>query len=612
MVTEDDIAPNEGGDMGPQADPSAGVIPDETPSAPVPTADTQPSPSPQMADMAPSLIRAGMTPPTRSQDTTSSPRIMQMLQGNGAAPQEALESAKQKADPQGQMDATSRTAAAVMGDPSGALLQAARVRHDLYKQKARGELNSGNLAQAASDATHSNGNVPDGTDIMFNANPVSGASDQAQQGAPITATIKNAKTGETSQLPLSTEQFHEWLAGPGSHFDKQMTADAGLELQKVAQGPGRPLEQINQGAQQFTANDPTGRTSKMLPASQAYAQANPEFAKRLQAALQSGNSYAIAKLGNEANQAGYGRGQTDNDLSMNPMRVVGNPDTNGTVNGRPYKDVAAENDAHQAELNKQQPLLRVVRGGIGNPVDRATGQPVTFGQPKDLIGLQGKMVQEQGKNDRANAANAIKSFSAEAQAAGRYVHELMSNASANGKTPSAQQYQQWVNQAAARFKVQPAQVNQMVDLVHTLGPAGASAENPLPPPSNGKAEAGKWYTMNGRTAQWTGTGWSQAPQGQQQGASTGASGDFAAGHVGNQPYYLANEGLNPGEAAKASAQDQQQRDSRLQNYTNERRNEAEAKHQAAQDEAALIRARAEAARSANSGYGGGRYQRRRQ
>lgn len=413
--------------------------------------------------------------------------VQALLTGQGARPHEDYEQARQQT---GQTDPTSATAAAITSDPdnAGATLQAARLAKDHADMTAAALLVKGDMQGAAEKATAANGHTPDGTSISFSPTQASGGG----PGAPgFVAHVKDLKSGDENDVPLSAQQMHDWLISPENRFDALMKGSAIPGLQKAAQGGAQggspPGAQIN-GTRDVTNQYQSGQVSPRRQGTPGRWAAGPQTGGVI---------------------------PEDNDVpsDLQPDRLIPGTELIQHPNGQtePYKAPPG---------GPETGPLTVTRFGVKQQYDRASGMPIRYASPKDQIGLEKAGVQEAGKTARANAANAIKTFSAEAQAAGRWVHEQMANATQRGVAVGPQQYEQLTRQAAAKYKVQPEQVNSVVGLVHSLGDAGASAENPLPGgPGQPEPKPGQWYQHGNAVQQWTGQGWVNAPAPGQQAAA---------------------------------------------------------------------------------------------
>lgn len=110
--------------------------------------------------------------PQQGQNGMPDPRhTLMYLTGAGNVSPDIADALEQKLDPQGQMDASTRTIHAIASAPSPdaafGLMQHYRTRYNAYAGGARAALDQGNAGQAAAHATQAFQNIPTGYDVRF-------------------------------------------------------------------------------------------------------------------------------------------------------------------------------------------------------------------------------------------------------------------------------------------------------------------------------------------------------------------------------------------------------------------------------------------------------------
>lgn len=183
------------------------------------------------------------------------PTIMGYLTGKGAIPPQQLDQIKQRVDPQGTMDGTTRTMAAIASakDPAeaSAILQASRAHYNTLKAGAAAALSGTtqsppNLNVSVQNANQAYDNVPDGNHIMF-----APGQDGASVDVSVTPLGKQAQ-----QFHLTVPQYNQFLHGVGGQYDNLMEQDVGQVLERLQQSAGKPVQQVQ--GQQPQGQQPQG------------------------------------------------------------------------------------------------------------------------------------------------------------------------------------------------------------------------------------------------------------------------------------------------------------------------------------------------------------------
>lgn len=178
-------------------------------------------------------------------------RFMRYLTGDAERP-EVVAQAEAAVDPSNQMSpgdkkiATIKSAVQQGGPEVGwRFLQSYRQKYEALRQSAAAVADGtqdrpGDPAQAAQLATQAYTNVPDGTDVHF----------VASKGG-FTATVTSGDK-VLAQVPLSPQQFRQFIAGPHAQFDYVMETSPAVALQKIA-GGGDQQASADNGQQQPAA-----------------------------------------------------------------------------------------------------------------------------------------------------------------------------------------------------------------------------------------------------------------------------------------------------------------------------------------------------------------------
>ena len=212
-----------------------------------PSSDVQPAPS-------------GLNPPSGNEQQPIGPpapkKIASMLMGDGAAQPQVLEQTKQAVDPHstqppGNQVMMAIDAAVQKGDSKGAvaLVQAARQGFNARQSFAYTALTGtqqkpADLNAAIDAANQAEGYVPDGSNVKFS---------HAGDGK-VTATVTMAGTTQTQTIPLTTDQFKQFLNVGVNHFDRLYNQTVPATLQQIASGrsmvgrQGGPQAQAGQTA----------------------------------------------------------------------------------------------------------------------------------------------------------------------------------------------------------------------------------------------------------------------------------------------------------------------------------------------------------------------------
>lgn len=188
--------------------------------------------------------------PSSPQDAMSGtgfpPSIMGYLTGQGGVPQQQLDQAKQKVDPNNQMNGTEKTMAAIASAPNqkaaASIMQAARAQYITMKAGAAAALTGTdkggpNLNVSVTNANQAYNNVPDGNHIMFSP---------GQDGASVDVNVSPI-TGQPKQFHLTIPQYNQFLHGQGGQFDNLMEQDVSQVISRIAQSGGRPVQQHRPG-----------------------------------------------------------------------------------------------------------------------------------------------------------------------------------------------------------------------------------------------------------------------------------------------------------------------------------------------------------------------------
>lgn len=168
-------------------------------------------------------------------------RIISYLMGADASHPEMLDQAAQQVDPHGQMTEADRNLLAIDkahstgGEKaSWPLLQANRVAYNGKAAFAKTALEGtqqkpADLNAAIDAANKAQANVPDGSNIKFQAAP-----------GGVTATVTMPGTSQVQRINLNPQQFSQFLdVGNGGQWDKLMEHGAPAVLQKIASSGGQ-------------------------------------------------------------------------------------------------------------------------------------------------------------------------------------------------------------------------------------------------------------------------------------------------------------------------------------------------------------------------------------
>jgi hypothetical protein len=207
-------------------------------SAPTPPAATDTPPPAASAPPAQGAVPSPETEPSFDPGSTTpdtgkgAASIVGYLKGAEAAPPQVAAQSEQQVDPQGQMPEDLRKLMAIANAPDDdskwGIMQSFRQKYDHFKAFAAAAATgiqgkAANLAAAAKAATQAYANVPDGNTIAFEQSPTG-----------VTATVTQGGTPKASPIPLSTQQFVQFLRGVPGQFDTLMDSDVVKVLKSVA------------------------------------------------------------------------------------------------------------------------------------------------------------------------------------------------------------------------------------------------------------------------------------------------------------------------------------------------------------------------------------------
>lgn len=165
-------------------------------------------------------------------------RVASMVMGADAAPPQVLEQAKRGVDPHntqppGNQVMMAIDAAVQKGDSKGAiaLLQSARQGFNARQSFAFTALNGtpqkpADLNAAIDAANQAEQYVPDGSNVKFSHG----------RSGEITATVTMAGTDQTQTIPLTADQFKQFLNVGVNHFDRMYSQTVPATLQQIASG----------------------------------------------------------------------------------------------------------------------------------------------------------------------------------------------------------------------------------------------------------------------------------------------------------------------------------------------------------------------------------------
>lgn len=170
-------------------------------------------------------------------------RIMQYLQSADADPRLA-QTVENEVDPEGLLDEDTRKLLSVEHarsrggeDASWKLVQNYRKKYDGYRAFAAAAMQNQDIAGAARAATQAYPNMLDGSRVTF---------EPAQDGVLANITPQG---GQQRRVPLSAQQFNEWLTGDSGQYDNMLARGGAKSLEELAARRGAQPAAPAQGGQ---------------------------------------------------------------------------------------------------------------------------------------------------------------------------------------------------------------------------------------------------------------------------------------------------------------------------------------------------------------------------
>lgn len=468
--------------------------------------------------------RSGMTPPhelLRQGASSLKQMIVSYLHGADAVPPQVVDKLKESVDPQGQLPEDDRNLMAVwkarqLGGTEAAwqVLQAQRRMYDAKASFASAALNGvagkpSDINAAAAAANQAYTHIPDGSQVQFQPAP-----------AGVTATV-TARGAHPLTVNLTPEQFNQWLdVGKDGQFDNVYEQGGAAQiLQKVAQGPGKPLRQPGaqpmppQGQPQTGQPQPQmgARPQRPMPPRQARVMdpADPR-------ADQHDKDYMFDAQGHYTGPADPNEevGRSSPELEAQADRIFGK----GNVNAQPERqkwlneqEAAEEERQNKVDIARggQQAKIEVARQTGVSRVDAAKAGADARVQSADInanarvtaAGLRSQAMNQQVQARLADiAARRDNARLAQAASTARTM-VMQSIANPQLLTPERMDFINKVINAGGQTIDQPTAAPQ-------AGGASTNSQPSVPPAA--QRVTGKTYNTPKGPMIWKGTGWAPA------------------------------------------------------------------------------------------------------